>query len=98
MSETEETLPRATVQKIIKGEQVFALCLGIMSNMFDHRDLDESGKRTIHQRILLRKGDRRYSELGLSRCVMSRRGMSDMLTEHSNRVYQDDFYAVKRDL
>jgi hypothetical protein len=32
MSETEETLPRATVQKIIKGEQVFALCLGIVSD------------------------------------------------------------------
>lgn len=47
------------------------VCSSYLIRTSYHRDLDEPGKRTIHQRVLVRKGDRRYLELGLPRCVMS---------------------------
>lgn len=69
MSETEETLPRATVQKIIKGEfrSRFESRRVQYFTLDRDRNSYEPGEQPIHEGIVMREGDGRRAQFGLSR-------------------------------
>jgi hypothetical protein len=67
MSEQEETLPRATVQKIIKGESHKAKFVSpFVDRLTVFRNLDERRERALNEGVLMRKGNSGYSECRVS--------------------------------
>jgi hypothetical protein len=101
MAETEETLPRATVQKIIKGESIYHLKVVVFCTLFliDTEILmNPENNPSTKELSCAKETVDVLSSACLGKSIYVQCFCQYRSSLCANRIHQDDFNAIKRDL